>query len=165
MNYGRTRLVGLLGVIAGLAMAGCGPSEEETLDRMGYQLVGTVGESSVWVSKQRDEDGAYGIEVAGKLRGLCNGSVLAGIGTQICNMGQTERGSLYMVGAPPAAVSGTITLTNGRIMSLQAFDLPQQSNLKLAAGTSASDQAQGFIDVEFITADGTVLDRGGNRKN
>ncbi|MFJ6302229.1 hypothetical protein [Pseudarthrobacter oxydans] len=157
-------LTGLLGITAGMMIAGCSPSEEEMLSKSGYQQVGDLEESTVWVAQEPDDSGKYGIHVAGKLRGFCKGSVIAGIGEQICNMGEEARGSLYMVGAPAAAVAGTITLTNGKIVHAQTFALPGHPDMKLAIGTSASSHAKGFVDVEFATANGVLLDRSGNQK-
>jgi hypothetical protein len=157
-------LAGLVGIIAAMLLTGCAPSEEETLSSKGYKLVGNIEESTVWVSAKPDDDGNYDIEVAGKLRGMCNGAVLAGIGEQICNMGEPERGSLYMVGAPTTATAGTITLTDGKSVRVQTFDVPTREDVKLAVGTSPSSHARGFFGIEFSTASGAVLDRSGQQK-
>lgn len=153
--------------VAGLAatvlmLVGCVPTQEETLSAGGFQAVGTTAESTIWVAGKPNGDGDYEIEISGKYRGFCSGSVVAAVGVQICNGGESERGSMYIIGAPEAAIGGSLTLTDGKIVPLESFDLPGHEDLRIAAGSSSSSSAVGFVDVQFTTAGGTYLDRQGN---
>ncbi|MDJ0318639.1 hypothetical protein [Arthrobacter antibioticus] len=153
--------------LAGLAilasvLVGCAPSSEETLTATGFHNVGTTAESTIWVAGKPNVDGDYEVKVTGKLNGYCNGSVLAAVGTQICNMGETDRDSIFIIGAPDVATGGSLTLTDETIVSLAAFDIPGRSDLKIVVGIAPSNTGASFIDVQFTTASGEILNRQGN---
>lgn len=152
--------------LAGLAIltsiiVGCAPTPEETLAATGFNNVGTTAESTIWVAGKPNVDGDYEVKVTGKLHDFCNGSVLAAVGVQICNIGEPDRGSLFIIGAPSGATGGTLTLTDGTIVSLDAFELPGHRDLKLTVGSAPSGSRGGFIDVQFTTASGDILNRQG----
>lgn len=142
-------------------LVGCSSSQENALRAAGYRNVGTTAESTIWVAGKPNLDGDYEIKVTGKLHGFCNGAVLAAVGMQICNGGDPERGSLFIIGAPATSTGGSLTLADESIVSLVTFDIPGQNNLKIAVGTASATSAGGFHKIQFTTANGEVLNREG----
>ncbi len=149
------------GVVVLSVLAGCAPSQEDELAAANFHNVGTLDESSVWLSGEPNRDGDYEIAVTGKFHDYCNGAVLAPVGIQICNGGELDGGALFMIGAPASATGGTLTMMNGVVIELSIFDLPQNDDLKIAAGSAPARSAAGFYSVRFTTSSGEILNREG----